>query len=272
MYTRIDHNPLCDPLLGIPWNERLTSEETTGSEFSDSVFEYPSEVCKEEKTPLEEKKPLPWVVVHAMQYADQKGGDFEVWGVRGDEARVLAYLWRLHDCLQARKTVVAAVEIIANWLGKCRQTVAKILRSLVSEGLISWAFGGAWSYRSKLAREVKWVGIGEADEPQERPCVDDRDPTDWHTLNIIRRLVCEFKTGENDDRMERGSSGDSRTDSMADRPPWKRSQQPEPGQNTGHEIGSTSGQHVKENDRPPVLQHSQGNPAPSHQCCNQPRY
>lgn len=191
MYTQSALNSLCDPLLGIPWNERLTPEETTGSEFSDSVFEYPSEVCKEEKTPLEEKKPLPWVVVHAMQYADQKGVDFEVWGVRGDEARVLAYLWRLHDCLQARKTVVAAVEIIANWLGKCRQTVAKILHSLVSEGLISWAFGGAWSYRSKLAREVKWVGIGEADEPQERPCVDDRDPTDWHTLNIIRRLVSE---------------------------------------------------------------------------------
>lgn len=173
---RQELNSLCDPFLGISWGDQLTSEEILASEGAgEGIAEDPSEERK-----------LPWVVTHAMEYGDSRGEDFEVWGVKGDDARVLAFLWRLHDCLPDRGCVIAAQEVIAEWLGKCRQTVSEILKRLVEEGLISWVSGGWWSYKQKLAREVRWVGVGEAEATEPQP---EKDVTDWATIKILKRLI-----------------------------------------------------------------------------------
>lgn len=169
-----------DPILGIPWDCQVTSEDReTPERVEEGHTQNPSEGNK-----------LPWVMTHSMSYADEKEQEFEVWGVKGDDAKVLAFLWRLHDCLPDRGCVIAPVEIIAKWLGRARKTVGKILQRLVGERLISWVSGGFWSYRQRLAREVRWVGLGEA-APEEFTTRDENDRTDWKTLEIIRRLIAK---------------------------------------------------------------------------------
>jgi hypothetical protein len=175
---------LVDPFFGRKWSRELTPEEQ-GAHCGALRGNTETMEATDASAPKGRVLPLPSVVVEAQRFAAERHSEFEAWGVTKNDAKVLAFLWRLHDNLPSRGCVIAAQKVIAEWLGCVRQTVAKILERLVASGLLTWVSNGWYSYKEKLAREVRWVGLGEP----EMLAVPAPRWSHWKLLNAIRAYI-----------------------------------------------------------------------------------
>lgn len=105
-------------------------------------------------------------LVRAMRMADGCWQEFEVWGVKGPRAKILAVIHYLHVLSPELLFVIIPRARIAEWLGLSDKTTGKLIGQLLLSGHIrlnenAGGKGRGWSYAQKQAREARLVGLAE---------------------------------------------------------------------------------------------------------------